>query len=152
MGIVRRIVQHLNLKQLARVFYLADAVDEPFDDVTLVIERKLDGDPGKAFKTARCVHDDTPAVLAVFADHFKTVAAIAGQHDQNCKVRDKDHPVKQLQVMNIAEGIVEDRVHQLAGGGIGGESQYLGAHGLSSDCFGKLDCIIKQNGPRTSLL
>ena len=46
-GLVGRVVEHLDLEQLARVFDLADRVDQPIDDVHLVVERELDGDDRK---------------------------------------------------------------------------------------------------------
>ena len=43
-GLVRRIVEDLDLQLLARIFDLADRVDQSIDDVHFVVERQLDGD------------------------------------------------------------------------------------------------------------
>ena len=45
--LIGRVVQHLDLEQLARVFDLADRIEQPIDDVHLVVERQLDGDDRK---------------------------------------------------------------------------------------------------------
>ena len=42
--LVGRIVQHLNLEQLARVVDARDRLDQPVRHVHLVVERQLDGD------------------------------------------------------------------------------------------------------------
>ncbi len=46
-GLIGRVVQHLDLEQLARVFDLADRIEQAIDDVHLVVERQLDGDDRK---------------------------------------------------------------------------------------------------------
>ena len=42
--LVGRVVEHLDLEQLARVVDAADRVDQPVGDVHLVVERQLDRD------------------------------------------------------------------------------------------------------------
>ena len=42
--LVGRVVEHLDLEQLARVVDAADRVDQPIGDVHLVVERQLDRD------------------------------------------------------------------------------------------------------------
>ena len=44
--LVRRIVEHLNLEQVARVVNLTHGVDEPVRYVHLVVERQLNGHDG----------------------------------------------------------------------------------------------------------
>ena len=41
---VDRVVQYLNLEQLARVVEFANRIDQPIGDVHLIEDRKLDGD------------------------------------------------------------------------------------------------------------
>ena len=42
--LVGRVVEHLDLEPLARVVDRADGVDQPVDDVHLVVDRQLDRD------------------------------------------------------------------------------------------------------------
>ena len=50
-GVVGGIVEHLDLQQLLRVLDLDDFFDQPLDDVTLVIQGKLDGDRRQLLET-----------------------------------------------------------------------------------------------------
>ena len=51
-GLIRGIVEHLDLQQLARVIELADAFQKPLHDVELIEDGKLDGDRGEAARNA----------------------------------------------------------------------------------------------------
>src|SRR5271166_144344 len=136
MGVVGGVVQDLYLQKLARVIHLADGFYEALDHVAFVEERKLDGDAGKLRKSARGFQRNPPLMLAVLTNHFKPVAAVTRQHHQHGEVRDQNHPVKELEMMDIAKRVVENRVDQLVCGGTGGERQRGGDH---SAFPGKLD-------------
>ena len=60
--LVGRVVQDLDLEQLARIIDLADGVDQPIRDVHLVVDRELDRDRRAASPAAR----PGPACLSLF--------------------------------------------------------------------------------------
>ena len=107
MGFVGRVVQNLNFQQLARIIDLGGLFKQPFDDVSFVINRKLDGDARKLAKAAGRLTGKLLAMLPVPADHFVTMQAVAGKHDQDGEIRHQDQPVEQDQVMDSRKRIIE---------------------------------------------
>ena len=61
--LVGRVVQHLDLEQLARVVDLADRVDQPIGDVHLVVDRQLDRDARQLLGAAAAA---APGALSLF--------------------------------------------------------------------------------------
>ena len=79
---VGRVVQHLDLEQLARVVDRADRVDQTLGDVHLVVERELDGDDRQRIERR------TEARLFVPVAHVEVhevipVPSVDGEHDHD---------------------------------------------------------------------
>jgi len=85
-GLVRRIVQHLDFEQLARIFDLADRVDQPIDDIHLVIERQLNGDDRQRVERA-LRHRLRVLVLHVDVHQVVPVPSIHGEDEKNEEIR-----------------------------------------------------------------
>ena len=91
--LVGRVVEHLDFEQLARVVDLAHRVDQPIDDVHLVVERELDGDDGqlveRAFRLRLLVlvlHVDVHQVIPVPSVHCEDEEneKIRGENERFC--------------------------------------------------------------------
>ena len=80
--LVRRIVQHLDLEQLARIFDLADSIDQPIDDIHFVVERQLDGDDRKRVER-RLRHRLLALVLHVDVHQVVPVPSIDSEDEEN---------------------------------------------------------------------
>ena len=52
-GFVGRIVEHLNFEQIPRILDPADRLDQPFDDIHFVVQRKLDRDRRQRLEVTR---------------------------------------------------------------------------------------------------
>ena len=85
-GFVRRIVQDLNLEQLARVIDLTHGVDQTIGDVHLVVDRKLDGDRRQG-RQRPVRHGTAILVLHVQVDQVVPVPPVDRKNDKNEEVR-----------------------------------------------------------------
>jgi hypothetical protein len=92
-GLVERVVEDLDLEQLARIVELADRPDEPLDDVHLVEDGELDGDPGQLLVVPlRDRHVVLVAVVQV--RHEVPVRPIHGEYEQDQPVGDDDRDLE----------------------------------------------------------
>ena len=89
---VRGIVQHLDLQAIARILDAAYRFDEPFDDVHLVENRELDGDPRVRCKTAER-RGQVSLVLVVQVRHHVAVGAVERQHEEDEEIRPEEQPL-----------------------------------------------------------
>ena len=87
--LVRRVVEDLDLEQVLRIADPADRFEQPLDDVELVEDGKLDGDPGKNLgqrkRTGALV-----AVPEVEVHHHVTVETQDGKDDEGEEVEAED--------------------------------------------------------------
>ena len=88
-GLVGRIVQHLDFEQLARILDPAHRLDQPVDDVHLVVERELDGDRRQRVEATRR-HRLLVLVLHVQIHKVVAVPPVNGEDDEDEKVRRED--------------------------------------------------------------
>ena len=87
-GLVRRVVQHLNLEQLARVVDLAHGIDQPVGDVHLVEDGKLDRHPRQHLRR-RQRGRHVALVFHVKIHKVIPVPAVDGEDAQNEEVQDE---------------------------------------------------------------
>ena len=87
--LVGRVVQHLDLEQLARVVELADGVDQPVRHVHLVVDRKLDGDLRQPLE-AQPADGMTVLVLHVQVDQVIPVPPVDREDDEDEKIGRED--------------------------------------------------------------
>ncbi len=88
-GLVDRIVEHLNFEQIPWILNPADRLDQPFDDIHLVVQRELDGDRRQRLEVTQ---GDRVLVLVlhVQVDKVVTVPPVHCQDDQDEEVRRED--------------------------------------------------------------
>ena len=90
--LVRRVVQDLDLEQLARVIHLADRVDQAVRDVHLVVDRAAGRDPrqlGERRRRERRVRGLVP-VLHVKINEVIAMPAVDGQDAQDEEVQNEN--------------------------------------------------------------
>lgn len=109
MGFVGGIVQDLNLQEMAGVVHLDDLIDEAFDDVTLVVERELNGNGREFGEQLRGRGKEVFAVLEVAADNLVAVDAVEGENEKNGEIGDEQRIIERGKLMDAGEGIVEKR-------------------------------------------
>ena len=85
-GLVGRIVEHLDFKQLARILDPAYGVEQPIDDVHLVVERQLDGDDWKRVERSLRL-GLLVLVLHVDVHQVVTVPSINSEDEENEEIR-----------------------------------------------------------------
>ena len=73
MGVVGRIVEHLDLQKVLGILDLGDFVDQPLDHVALVVNRQLDGDRRQLIEMPMGRRRGVFAVLEIRADDVVTV-------------------------------------------------------------------------------
>ena len=83
--LVGRIVEDLNLEELERVVDRADRVDEPIDDVHLVVDRQLDGDDRPLTDRRRRARD-LVLVLQVLVDDEVAVPPVDAKDTEDEEV------------------------------------------------------------------
>ena len=115
-GIVGRIVQHLDLEQVARVLNVTYFVDQPFDDIAFVEDRQLNGDPRQLRELFGRLAGGFLAMLEISANDLVAMHAVNREHGQNRKIRDQNRPIEPAKLMNAAEGVVEQTAHHAGSG------------------------------------
>ena len=88
--LVGRVVQDLDLEQLARVVDPADRVDQPVGDVHLVVDRQLDRDDRQRRRAAAPARGSLSLLLHVQIDEVVPVPAVDGENDQDEEIRDEN--------------------------------------------------------------
>ena len=105
LGLVSRIVEHLDFQELPRVVDASDSLEQPLDHVALVIHRQLDGDARQALESLPRL-GKVAAVLEVETSQIVAMHAINRKDDQNGKVRNQDREVR------LRPGIADDHIDQ----------------------------------------
>ena len=77
--LVGRVVEHLDLQLLARIFHLADAVHQAVDHVLLVEDRQLDGDLRQLGEMRWRIGDFILAMLVIEIDELIAVHSVKRQ-------------------------------------------------------------------------
>ena len=114
--VVGRIVQHLYLQQLARVIHPRDLVNQPLDNVSLVVNRQLNRDRRQLRKTLGRLACSSLTILEVSANDIVPVHAINREHHQNSKVRNQNGPIKPTHLIHAGKRVVEQLSHDLRAG------------------------------------
>ena len=107
-GFVGGVVEDLDLQQLARIFDLADGVDEAVDDELLVEDGELDGDAGQLLEMRRRLVRGILAVAVVEPDQRVAVEAVEGEDDHHGEIGGQQRRVERekLPVVEVLEGVV----------------------------------------------
>ncbi len=116
-GLVRRVVEDLNLQQLARVIHLADRVDQSVRDVHLVVNRQLDRDARQVAERGRRqrrVRGVAP-VFHVKINEVIAMPAVDRQNAQDEKIQNEDQCLRQRRhkEMKRSRGPINDPMVQL---------------------------------------
>ena len=133
---VRRIVEHLNLEQLARVIELRDSLDQALDHVALVVDRELNRDlrPLRHFRR-RTGH--VLAVLEIVVDEYVAVNAVHREDRHHEEVRQHDGEIEGVCLVEAAKRRVEQLV-PVSREGITGQGdprrQVVGRHRRYQGC------------------
>src|ERR1700683_1898571 len=103
-GLVGRIVENLNLEQLARIVELRNGFDKPFDDVAFVINGELNGDFGPGSYLRRRPRN-VLSIFIIVVNQGVAVNAVGSQNDHYEKIRQHDCKIEGIQLVNSAEWI-----------------------------------------------
>ena len=114
MRVVGRIVEHLNLQQSLGILDLGDLVDQPLDNIALVINRKLDGDRWQLLEANRRMIDRVLPMLEIGANDVVAMQAVDGENRQDREVRDQQRPVEPAQPVNVGERVIEQALREAA--------------------------------------
>ena len=90
------VVEHLDFQLFARIFHLADALHQPVDNVLLVENRQLNGDPGQLGEVRLWLRNFILAVLVVQVNQPIAVHAIQRQQHQDQEVRNQQRHVESV--------------------------------------------------------
>ena len=104
LGLVSRIVEHLDFQELPRVVDASDSLEQPLDHVALVIHRQLDGDARQALESLPRL-GEFAAVLEIQISQIVAMDAINRKDDQNGKVRNQDREVKSVGMVEPAKRV-----------------------------------------------
>ena len=146
-GVVGGIVQHLDLEQLAGILDAGDLVDEPLDDVPFVEDGQLNGDRRQLREAPGRLAGSLLAVLEVSADDLVAMHPVNRKHGQDGEVRNQNRPVEPTQLMDAAEGVVEQAAHHAGGGRIRGQK----CNGEQSGYHGAVSIIMLTNQARRNI-
>lgn len=94
-GVVRRVVENLNLQLLPRVIQLAHRADQTLDDVGLIEDRQLDRDERQLVEL-RLRFGDVLPMLPVEEDHDETMHTITRETEDNDGVTDNPKNLRPL--------------------------------------------------------
>ena len=115
LGLVGRVVEHLNFELFARILHGANGLDQPVDDKLLVEDGQLDGDAGQLVEMPRRIGIVVLAVLEVVVAHGVAVNAIERQHDHDREVGQQHRRIEPVPVMrHLGEGVVQHRLQIVA--------------------------------------
>src|SRR5579862_5129179 len=112
-GFVCRIVQQLNVEFFARISQLADRIQQPFDDVLLVENWQLHGDPWQIVESGRRLNRAPVFVLVIKIDQYVTMNAVAGQQNQHNEIRDEQRSIEGISVVETLERSIEQVMAQI---------------------------------------
>ena len=98
-GLVRRVVQHLDLEQVAGIVDLADGIDQAVRDVHLVEDGELDGDPRQHLRRRQ---RGRHVALVFHVKIHKVIAmpAVDGEDAQNEEVQDENQRISKRHRIN----------------------------------------------------
>src|SRR6202167_54621 len=108
-GLGGRIVENLNLEQLARIIELRNGFDKPFDHVPFVVNGELNSDfrPGSYLRRRP---RDVLSVFIIVVNQGVAVNAVSSQYDHYEKIRQHDCKIEGIELVNAAKW-VEFGVH-----------------------------------------
>ncbi len=101
-GFVRRVVEHLNVQLFARVIQFADRLHQAVDHELLIENGQLDGNAREFLKMGFRLADRILAVAVIHPDELVSVEAIAGQNDEDNKVR---HQQQHVEAVGLIESL-----------------------------------------------
>src|SRR2546425_360708 len=90
---ISRIIQDLNLQEIARISNVACRFDEPLHHVELVVNRKLNGDSRLHIENALRFRD-LVLVLQVQVDQMVAMNAVSSQYYQDRQIRNEDENIE----------------------------------------------------------
>ncbi len=102
---VGRIVEHLNIEQLARVIELRNAFDEALDHVALVVDRKLDGD-ARPLSDFRRRPRDIFSMLEIIVNERVAMDAVGRENHHHQEIRQHDGHIESVRLIEAGEGAV----------------------------------------------
>ena len=104
--LVGRIVEHLNVEQLARIIESRDGFDQPLDHVALVVDRQLHGNLGPVGDFGRRA-GNILAILEIVVDQRVAMQPVHGQNHQHEEIRHHDGEVERVRLIETAEGGID---------------------------------------------
>ena len=106
-GLVRRIVQKLDVELVFRIIQLANGFQQPLHHELLIKDRQLHGDTRQLDKFCSWLSSMVLPVLVVEIHHPVAMPAIGRQQDQNKKVGDEQGGVKSVQSIKTFESVIQ---------------------------------------------
>src|SRR6266849_4688723 len=99
-GLVGRIVEHLNLQTVERVIDLNHRFHQTLDDIHLVKERKLHGDPRQFFLRELAFRLwGKPRIPPELDDLLDAIRAIDREDDQDAEINNQHSPVESVELI-----------------------------------------------------
>lgn len=95
LSFIRRIIQHLYFKAVARIIDMTDGINQPFHNIHLVKNRKLNGHNRQLLKFC----SDLRIAASIFPkkmNHDIAVNPVNGKENQYNEVKNYNHQVKQI--------------------------------------------------------
>jgi len=113
--VVGRIVQHLNLQQLLRVFDLDDFLHQALHHVTLVEKRQLDGHRRQLLKMPDRLPGGVLAVLEISVDDLEPVNPVHRENHHHAEVGNEHGPVEPGQLVDARKWRLGEHLAQADG-------------------------------------
>lgn len=126
-GFVGGVVQDLDVEKLAGIVKTGHSVNQAFNNVALVKDRKLDSDTRPALNFGRSSWD-VFGVDVIVVDEPIAVQAVEREDEQNQEVGDHHCDVKGVGVIDAIESAIGELVPILAKRGLGGKGERCEGH------------------------
>src|SRR5579871_1846830 len=107
-GLVRGIVQQLDVEQLSRVLQLAHRLEQSLDHVLLVENRQLHRHPWQLGEVRRRLRRSLLPVLVIEINEDVPVHSVSRQQDQHDKVWDQQREIEPVDVIQPFKSRIEE--------------------------------------------
>src|SRR6202162_5327378 len=105
---VRRVVKHLDIKLLARVLQLADAVDQPVGHELSIEHRQLHRDARQVLEVSSGLGRAVLPILVVEVNQDVTMHTVGGQQNQYEEIRNQQRDVECIGVVETLKRPVKE--------------------------------------------
>ena len=118
-GLVRRIVEHLNVELLARIVELADCFKQPLDYVLFIEYRQLNGDPWEFGKTGGGFGRAILSMLVVEINQDVAMTSITSEQNQHDEIRHQQRDIEAVGVVEATKRRIEKMLADVVADALG---------------------------------